>query len=1543
MPDPLSHLTGSVPLVLLPARVETRWDVTSEDAPVLLIRVYPDEINASGHQAGLSADEIAAGESWWAGRSADEPEAWRLLRGAVGAPRAAWIARTFFEARESDSGAPIRARTRVEPAQAHALPARWIAVGYAEFGGSLLQVFEVAGADIGVETLQLSPSRAPSAEEGLVEPALAWLTDFAEAVKVGMGLRVRRANLSTPAWWETMVCANGLGRLLVIGVPRSGPAQTHVAALRALLERHHYSSGLAVVPPGTPTNNTSAAVSGYSSKSIENGPFDHERNLGSRSHVGRCDSVWACSSTASRPAAERRWTSAGARALGGLGLVPPAPAWRTFVHTSTSTASRWAPLSNLASQSTSYAGLSPAEATRALLFPGLLGRTLRLGYTVPVQDIADVWLHFARDVAPEGSWPTLRRGKVPYAVMPVSALPSSYPADPWRSDASEQPAGLEAALARLWGKVRQAGAGLSCVGDQDAGLKTLGRVLSQGAFSHGLVGLESGHIEKTRLNTSDLILRDALLARPVSDEQWSALVEARYEAWRDAALDDDPFAAWMERPWPLAAHNVDIPSVDDAQRSFDLSITFPFEHAVCLITYGSSDEYGKTFIYSYSQLRPFVTSHGGLSEASRREVANAMWAHLIGPALTSDLSPLPVSWRYAFQEDPDGFRAAWIAGLREESLADAPMKRVIRSINKAALKLLLRDALTDALAGAASLDDTIDLLKSLFPGGGLWWSRARGAALQIERSATRQGALNPIVSLDGDDSGLLKGLLSALGSCPDELFLVTEFGPPTHYGPGLDEITRELGGLRSWFGVLALQSLLECARILEVTVVEGRLVIPSQGQAMWRLWLSAAELLATPEKVSREERERLMLQTVDACSHRLDPWLSSLAHRRLERLDVAADGADNRYLGAYAWVHDLPAPPSSPRAQKGTGGFIHAPSLNAAMAAAVLRSPALDEDNEGEPLFVDLDAGRARLARALLLGVRNGVPLPAILGQRLERDLCDGDLERWIAPLRRAFPLDPPEDADDEQDLSPVVDGLALARFWRERSAGSGWGSDELTTLRAAVSSQERTRVADALKALVGALDAVSDLMVAEGIYQAVLGNTDRAAAALASMDGEGDPPTPQLLDSPRSGSPLGFQVLLSLGGTSSVPAGWPSRRTPRATAEPTLNRWLGERLSGLSVPNPNGLHPIDVLALVTEVRTSGSSEALRAALGANGPLASEILDRLLPVAELLETARPLNRDDLRRAGLIPGGPAVLDARISALRAMVPALPGAGDAIEWGLKGKDATAWAAELRTRLEAFDAAAPPADADAAAMELAHLDQIRALLGGGVIVVPAYSVTSASAVRTVSVAEEELSVWLGQAARTHEGLDRWWLWRLGDPATSVAVMQTALSGDSMAVQAGFDPGRWIGLGISAATDKHRDAIVKGLAGSQSLIVDGPWPSTGNKLTALRVDGWVERIPIATTTTGVAFHYDDAGAEAPQAILVAVPPDPKRATWSLEHLQRTLTDTLELARARGVTPDELAGLGQLVPPLSLSEARSEELFELPPISMINVLDLVMP
>lgn len=331
--------------------------------------------------------------------------------------------------------------------------------------------------------------------------------------------------------------------------------------------------------------------------------------------------------------------------------------------------------------------------------------------------------------------------------------------------------------------------------------------------------------------------------------------------------------------------------------------------------------------------------------------------------------------------------------------------------------------------------------------------------------------------------------------------------------------------------------------------------------------------------------ERLLAEHLDLCSYRLDAWITGIYSQRLDQL-VAAQPSPGIHLGAFGWVENLRpagaerqriAPETLPDAlrdaagpnlftEADNGGYVHAPSLAQAASAAVLRNAYLSHANSAQPLpfAVNLSSARMRQAMTLSQGVRGGQPLGALLGYQLERGLHEGysgvELDSTIYALRDQFPLVsgrlndlPAGSAVETIEARNVVDGLGLVEATKGKTYPFG-----LTGLPAA-GSAAATAVAAEIDKLHDALDAVSDLLLAESVHQAVQGNTARTQASLQALTGPAAPPEPEVIRTPRSGTVLTFRVALALDAQGS--ATWTPASSPRARANPQLNHWLAGRL----------------------------------------------------------------------------------------------------------------------------------------------------------------------------------------------------------------------------------------------------------------------------------------------------------------------------------------------------------------------------------------------
>ncbi len=340
--------------------------------------------------------------------------------------------------------------------------------------------------------------------------------------------------------------------------------------------------------------------------------------------------------------------------------------------------------------------------------------------------------------------------------------------------------------------------------------------------------------------------------------------------------------------------------------------------------------------------------------------------------------------------------------------------------------------------------------------------------------------------------------------------------------------------------------------------------------------------------------ERILTEHLDSCSYRLDAWQTGLMYQRFwESRNQSEAGNAGIYLGAYGYLEDLvPNPsrtrldpqdlPASLRPQdqgdifqnQKNGGFVHAPSIQQAATASLLRSGYLSHASTetADLLSVNLSSGRIRKSLFLLEGLRAGIRLELLLGYQFERGLHDRssfdttiNLDQYILDFREKFPVKQhavpqkgSEEVPTEEDLLlPVLNGLALA----ELQDPFPYGISALFSL----SNDERQAVIAEKDNLENALDALKDLLTAESVFQLTNGNFERAGAMLNSLKEGQIPAEIEVLNTPRSSQftftnriALHFEVLDPIDPASNP---WPVSMTPRAMAEPGINRWLAQQL----------------------------------------------------------------------------------------------------------------------------------------------------------------------------------------------------------------------------------------------------------------------------------------------------------------------------------------------------------------------------------------------
>ena len=294
--------------------------------------------------------------------------------------------------------------------------------------------------------------------------------------------------------------------------------------------------------------------------------------------------------------------------------------------------------------------------------------------------------------------------------------------------------------------------------------------------------------------------------------------------------------------------------------------------------------------------------------------------------------------------------------------------------------------------------------------------------------------------------------------------------------------------------------------------------------------------------------ERMLRATIDASSHRIDPWLVAVPQRRLDALQAA--GALRRRLGAYGWV-DAPTP-GHPGP---TAGLLHTPSASSALAAAVLRDRAVSDPSPRWDL--DITSRSARAASRIGAEVRNGGHLPEVMGREVERII--GRISD-IEVLRQRFPV------RTEHAGRRVCDGMKVLAA---------------QSLPVTLDATQTAAIAE----LRAAIDTYGDLLVADAVHHLVEGRADIAGQVMDAAAGLSRPPELSLLRTARDGRGVSTSVVLALPHVPAavLPAAASERAfvSPAATLDPSAAATLTAR-AGAAVHWDFTIGPADHPVTVT-------------------------------------------------------------------------------------------------------------------------------------------------------------------------------------------------------------------------------------------------------------------------------------------------------------------------------------------------------------------------
>jgi hypothetical protein len=856
----------------------------------------------------------------------------------------------------------------------------------------------------------------------------------------------------------------------------------------------------------------------------------------------------------------------------------------------------------------------------------------------------------------------------------------------------------------------------------------------------------------------------------------------------------------------------------------------------------------------------------------------------------------------------------------------------------------------------------------------------------------------------------------------------------------LDEYVRLAGQAQAAAGLLPASALLEpelvnidsAAQDTTPAQIIGRPVSTAAGSVTWAQYLHdlqpppgspfvpLADLRASLGRLAvlpTAELNRLLTETLDACSHRLDVWITALATDLLTtRRASQAAGAPALYLGGYSWVENVraatPPPvvtgaeatavqqldtsrsavvqpsalPAVGQPDTSSGGFIHAPSMTQSAVGAVLRSGYLSHrGTSDEPLLaVDLSSERTSAALWLLAGIRQGQSLGALTGYQFEQGLHELRLDPYVQPFRDAYPLIGTDlttqtAAGPVSAPSQVVDGVKLSSAWESGAlpAGAAWPAGLPQPAPPANTTQNA--VLGVLSQIADMLGALSDVSLAESVFQVIRGNLGRGGGMLTAISQGSQPPDPDFPVTPRAGTDVTHRLMLLFTGPPATPAAWATVSThPRAIAEPWLSAWVASRLpdpatvrcqvswtAGSAVVSLADLDigPLDVLALA-----NASDQPQRAELenriiyAANPPAGAQSISISYAVA-----------GSVSFPSLLAAAQAVRDMIGSARTLTISdfSLPEEDATAGGGSTGlADLNNRASALLTRLNADIAslqaaiAALSASAGATAVNVALITASGYGIGGAV---PLFSQQQAGLVAQAGRVLAQLTQNAATARQTTlpastpqaalaviaaiVGDDAPVLPQLTPPG--LTALQTAFT-ESAAMLA-VDPqaaDRWLlqlshirpaaeRFDLASALTRLLGADKPGLTVAQlPATPDDRWlvlpvdpanppasgrvaieaiaagdPSTATVLAGLLLDEWLDRIPGQATSTGVSFNYPEPMARAPQALLLAMCPD-NRASWDGGLITTILEETLALATIRAVDLSSLQQLGQFLPAL---------------------------
>lgn len=1149
------------PLQQEPRRVADKYE--------LWIRIYPDDISLHTHEDRLSQDEYDAAFNYWvevwrAGSDSNlELGAWRALAGSYGSRRAAWIAQQTEPTNPLDKpAAPVPEGTPLttdpvlpvlslkpsswtEAPHTRVMPDQFVAriytgTSYREVVGLPVPNPLPVGMDPSADYTSLLDQ-----QDGIINmpPEIKWLSDFEEAVKVGMGIRV-------PITAAEMDSPDGFSRLLVLGLRLTANAETSQQQLEELINNHHYKTGFALLAQGTPTNNSDNVPSGYST--LEPG---EEISFA----VERQGPLFTATTDHSQKKDGQRL----AEALGISNTV--------LEHVQ---------------QSNGRDGAESICMNKAL-WPATMGYYMKqmLTPSAAAADIANTKKFFTNYVHGRGLVPAFRVGKQPYGVHPATVYSRWKYSNSTRFESKLHKNILQPLSSYLENLVLDVASVNSLNASSNPDPK---------ATLLDILGLHPSSVEYHQRFTAGSYLmwnmRRFVAGRSIAVDPNFPIMNGTQEQNFDYVFQNNLGFSYSLLPRIfsmtfLKEHRLlNGPVIDTLPLSETRSIqNIPatvknyIEWLQVSTLQQVRTENFTNIGASATQKPPQALLYLLLRHACFLEFLNVSYSYLISAQVISAEATIDNELLNLIAPSEDQLSDEVIATLRQTVVAE------LNQANEFRIQTEVQRLMGDT--GSATEKTQKDFEEQL----------RLVTAAEVE-SVVERVFSQRLKTLQVDQAKwnyLTQPVKEVSGQLAMEDFIMAEVQVQAPLTQSLIEVKNALNCLSKLPTARLERCLSEhldcCSYRLDawMTGLVTQRLDEQRTEKRDGIYLGAYSIL---ENVKSGNFPGIHVQEVIPV--RVPPVATSpaaaepapetrAAEQLLPPLHVSyAKPLTFTYLGSDPFTQLMEDPLSGkvipvPRINPDNQGYILAPSLNHAVTAAILRAGYVAHRNttsNDDALAVNLTSSRVRKALYYLEGIRHGNSLNALLGYQFERGLHDAQildnandytLDEYILDIRLKYPLvtnsvvanplDPVTNVNDSEARN-VTDGLALIEAYR-KTVAPFW-DDGLT-----IAAPSKTLIIAEIEKIINDMDAIGDLLLSESVFQTARGNHERAGAVIKAMGEGNNIPEPEIINTPRTSHVLTHRFAIQLNPATASGTVWSAAATPRSYSEPALNSWLALQL----------------------------------------------------------------------------------------------------------------------------------------------------------------------------------------------------------------------------------------------------------------------------------------------------------------------------------------------------------------------------------------------